>query len=147
MIEGLHYFREFESKKESEIKFWLPRYFPKRIRVIITADRNSKSYANLCKRKCTIIEVEKNLLVVHDILGTLQKKVFIMPKNFVDSFLAILKDRIREGEIDRTSVKILAAIFCPYETPGIYSKESADLPKIQSILTSIDFAELYCLLI
>ena len=47
IIEGLDKFVEHDSEEESIIKFWLPKFFPKRVKVIVTADKGSKSFAYL----------------------------------------------------------------------------------------------------
>lgn len=139
VIEGLQYFTEFESKKESEIKFWLPRSFPKNIRVIITADRKSKSYANILKRNCLVLDVDRNTFTNSDILSTLRNKSFFMPIDYVEKIMADLKEMGEDLELDRTTVKTFACIFCPYETLNILTKDQVDLTKIEEILRSIDF--------
>lgn len=142
MIEGLSHFTEFESRRESEIKFWLPKYFPKNIRVIITVDKNKPSYANLIKRGCQILEIGKNPFESKDLFLTLEKRSFLMPPDYVKDFLANLKEKGEDCNLERTSMKTLVAVFCPYETPGIFSKDMADMPKVSSILSSLDFATL-----
>lgn len=143
IIEGLHYFTEFGSKRESEIKFWLPKYFPKRIRVIVTASKNSKTYANLLKRKCQMFEFDKSMFVPTDVFITLSQKSFLMPEEYNRTFLDTLKEITEECYLDRSCVKGLASAFCPYETKNIYSKEMADMTNISKILYSIDFASEY----
>lgn len=139
IIEGLQYFTEFESKKESEIKFWLPRSFPKFVRVIITADRKSKSYANLMKRNCQVLDFDRNLFVSTDMISFLKKKKSIMDDEYVKKFYGELKELAEDLEFDRTMVKTLACKFCPYETHNILSAEDVDKEKVKSILTSINF--------
>jgi len=44
IIEGLESFKDLGSNVESNIKFWLPKTFPKNIKVITTAAKSSKAY-------------------------------------------------------------------------------------------------------
>lgn len=142
IIEGLNYFTEFGSKRESEIKFWLPKYFPKKIRVIVTANKASKTYSNLLKRNCSMYEFDKSMFVPKDIFTTLNQKSFFMPEEYNTSFLATLKEITEECYLDRSCVKSLASTFCPYETKNIFTRDQADIPKISKILNSIDFANM-----
>lgn len=141
VIEGLQYFTEFDSKKESEIKFWLPRYFPKNIRVIISADKKSKSYASLVKRNCQILEIDRYVFSSEDTLSVLRRKSFIMPSEYVDTFIENMREMAEELEFDRTTVKSLASTFCPYETPNILTKDQVDASKIATILQSVDLTQ------
>lgn len=139
ILEGLQYFTEFESKKESEIKFWLPRSFPKNVRVIITADKRSKSYANLQKRNCQFLDVDRNLFISTDIIGALLKKKCFMGNEYVLKFIEELKELAEDLEFDRTMVKTLTCTFCPYETPGILGIDQVNLAKVEAIVNSINF--------
>jgi hypothetical protein len=39
VFEGIDYFVDRGTNKEGNISFWLPKYFPKNVKVIVTADR------------------------------------------------------------------------------------------------------------
>jgi hypothetical protein len=39
VFEGIDYFADRDTNREGNIAFWLPKYFPKHIKVIVTADR------------------------------------------------------------------------------------------------------------
>jgi hypothetical protein len=39
VFEGIDYFHDRGTGKEGNIAFWLPKYFPKNVKVIVTADR------------------------------------------------------------------------------------------------------------
>ena len=43
VFEGIDYFFDRNSGKEGNIAFWLPKYFPKNVKVIVTADGESES--------------------------------------------------------------------------------------------------------
>lgn len=143
VIEGLHNFVEFETKQESEIKFWLPKYFPKRVRVIVTADNRSKSFNYLKKKLSTIVTVDKNSIVADDALDDLKTKKSFMSADYLQNFLELLKEKSDEGYLDRTCVKALSASFCPHQTPQIVPTEKVDLHVIRKILSSVDFEQMF----
>ena len=41
VFEGIDYFTDRNNGKEGNIAFWLPKFFPKNVKVIVTADRES----------------------------------------------------------------------------------------------------------
>jgi hypothetical protein len=41
VFEGIDYFTDRNNGKEGNIAFWLPKLFPKNVKVIVTADRES----------------------------------------------------------------------------------------------------------
>ena len=47
VIEGIEHFKDTETGRESNLKFWLPKVFPDRIKFIITADTESTSHTYL----------------------------------------------------------------------------------------------------
>lgn len=42
--------------REANVSFWLPKYFPKNIKVIVTAEKNSNSM-RILKPSCQIIPI------------------------------------------------------------------------------------------
>lgn len=44
VIEGIDCFIDTTNHKEAIVAFWLPRFFPKRIKIICTADKHSNSF-------------------------------------------------------------------------------------------------------
>ena len=143
IFEGLQFFTEFESKKESELKFWFPKSFPKNIRVIITANKSSKSYANILKRNSINPQIDWSLFNSKDILSSIQDRIFFMPQDYVSKIFSDIKELSEELYMDRTAIKTLISTFCPYETDGILTKDQVDLNKTSSILTSINVYEEY----
>jgi len=143
VIEGLHNFVEFETKQESEIKFWLPKYFPRRVRVIVTVDSRSKSFNYLKKKLSTVITVDKNLIVSDDALEELKTKQSFATDEYLRDFLEQIKEKADEGYLDRSCVKALSASFCPHLTPKIVPTDKVDLQFIRKILSSVDFEQMF----
>jgi len=142
IIEGINNFVEFDTKLESEIKFWLPKYFPKRIRIIVTSEPSNKNFKYLAKKGCQIIEIHPQTEFISDAINELNQKNYIMPKRYVDNFLEFLQKKAETDQLDRTSTKAIAATFCPYETKGILTKSQVSLDKVEAILSPLDLPSL-----
>lgn len=52
VFEGIDYFIDRANGKEGNIAFWLPKYFPKNVKVIVTADGQSESMRYFNKLGC-----------------------------------------------------------------------------------------------
>ena len=143
VLEGLHNFVEFDTKQESEIKFWLPKTFPKRIRVIVTTSSSSKSYNYLQRLGSTIVNIDKNSITHNDAIADLKSKNSLMDPEYVDQFVATLIEKVEADFLDRTSVKSLALSFCPYETKNILERADVDVEAVKKILSGIDYDELW----
>jgi hypothetical protein len=52
VIEGIENFLDADTGRESNIAFWLPRNFPKNIKVIVTTTSSSEALAYFTKIGC-----------------------------------------------------------------------------------------------
>lgn len=57
VIEAVDRFTDQEVGKEANIAFWLPERFPKNVKVIVTARKQSESIQHLERIGCEIIDV------------------------------------------------------------------------------------------
>lgn len=76
VIEGIENFIEPETRKESSLKFWLPSSFPQGVRVIVTAEPDSRSAEYLRNLGCKSIKVTANEEVVQNYIERMKKKTF-----------------------------------------------------------------------
>ncbi|CAK69854.1 unnamed protein product (macronuclear) [Paramecium tetraurelia] len=57
IFEGIDNFRDMlDVHREANVSFWLPKYFPKNIKVIVTAEKNSNSM-RILKPSCHVIPI------------------------------------------------------------------------------------------
>lgn len=139
LIEGLDKFVDHDSDVESNIKFWLPKYFPKRFRVIVTTDRDTKSYEYLKKLGCRILSIEMSEQTISSIMESFFDKKFIMPKSYVDSLAEVLNEKISSGKLTGTLLfKTAVACLCPYDVPGHSPDRLVQIDKIREILLDFD---------
>jgi hypothetical protein len=58
LIEGIdHFIDQGTLNKESSVAFWLPKFFPNRIKVICTADKHSQAYDYLKSKGSPILNI------------------------------------------------------------------------------------------
>ena len=120
IIEGLDKFVEHDSEEESIIKFWLPKFFPKRVKVIVTADKGSKSFAYLQKLGCQTIMLDTSQQTMTQVIKNYENRKFVMPATYSQAFMNILKSKIDKGLILKTLfIKTAISCLCPYESSGI----------------------------
>ena len=60
VIEGVDRFTDQEIGKEANIAFWLPERFPKNVKVIVSARRQSESIQHLERIGCEVIDVKSD---------------------------------------------------------------------------------------
>lgn len=57
VFEGIDYFLDKNNGKEGNIAFWLPKCFPKNVKVIVTADKESESMRYFNKLGCRKVSI------------------------------------------------------------------------------------------
>ena len=64
VFEGIDYFLDKNNGREGNIAFWLPRVFPKNVKVIVTADRDSESMKYFNKLECHRVSMPSDVGVM-----------------------------------------------------------------------------------
>jgi hypothetical protein len=57
VFEGIHLFKDPETGEESNISLWLPRVFPKRIKVIVSCENGTQAMKYFQNSNLEIVEV------------------------------------------------------------------------------------------
>lgn len=117
IIEALEQFKDHDSGLESNLRFWLPRIFPNRIRFIVTADPGCESYAYLKSIKCETLQVsvEKSLYV--SIINSLKNRKHFCTEEHHKKCYEIVEYKFQENKIDNALyIKTFCSAFAPYES-------------------------------
>jgi len=78
VFEGIDYFLDRNSGKEGNIAFWLPKIFPKNVKVIVTADRESESMKYFTKLGCQKVNIPYDINIMKSMIKNhLDKKLCI----------------------------------------------------------------------
>ena len=142
VIEGLESFKDLGSNVESNIKFWLPKTFPKNIKVITTAAKNSKAYKYLKKNGCHTIKLRSDSQMLGDKITALDNRQYFCTLEHRDHVFAIINQRIREKKISSLFMKTTIACFAPYASKGIINYGEVDPLVVQKILAQLDFSQI-----
>ena len=68
MFEGIDYFLDRGTGKEGNIAFWLPKYFPKNVKVIVTADGESESMKYFNNLECQKVDIPSDITVAKNMI-------------------------------------------------------------------------------
>jgi hypothetical protein len=90
VFEGIDYFVDRGTSKEGNIAFWLPKYFPKNVKVIVTADRESESMNYFNKLNCPRVNIPVDMQIIRTMMKTQLNKRLCFEGPVVDSLMKIL---------------------------------------------------------
>ena len=99
VIEGIEHFKDAETGRESNLKFWLPKVLPDRIKFIITAEKSSTSHAHLTNIGCDVISLmpeKKDQQMFENMLITLKNKNYFVPSDHVDRIINCIRNDFHE---------------------------------------------------
>lgn len=139
LIEAIDKFREKDNITESRLKFWFPKYFPKKFRVIVTASKSSQAYAYLKKQGCQIMKLETTQDTLHSLLRSYRKRNFVMDEEYKKKIFEIVQKKITEETCEDTLlIKTIIGCLCPYQTPLIVNLTPEGAERIHYVLASFD---------
>lgn len=147
VIEGIDYMEELDaSRKEAHPKFWLPKVLPDRVRVIVTADAQSKSNRYLSKIKCHKITIELEKNVISSVIDKYQNKASFVSEDhkkrvFEAVSRKIEKERADGQELNTFFTKAFLSIFCPYPS-GIISSDQLSVERVMQVFRDFNYEKL-----
>lgn len=143
VLEGVDNFHDEDSKSESALKFWLPKFFPKRVRVILTASPNSKSKEYLKSLGCTIMNLSSDKRMVRRLLEeqTLdpEKRGLGGQRHFERLKEVIEKQLDDKGKVSLMFAKCLLSLFSPKIDDFCINRERES---ISNIVTRVEYTKL-----
>lgn len=143
VLEGIDNFHDEDSKNDSALKFWLPKFFPERIRVILTTNPKSKSKEYLKSLGCTIMTLNSDKRMVRRFLDdrTLENTAVPIggPKH-----LELLKEVIEKhlenrGKVSMMFTKCVFDLFSP-RIEDFEWKHIKD--RLAGLVTRVDYSKL-----
>ncbi|CAD8127534.1 unnamed protein product [Paramecium sonneborni] len=137
IFEGIDNFRDIlDMHKEVNVNFWLPKYFPSNIKVIVTANKQSTSI-KLLKPDCYEVPIESDKTVFKQIVNHhLAKNLFIQNINHLLDIFIQFGYKLRNQPV---FVKSYFSVFIPYPSEGIVEQNEIDLNLIEDILTPLNY--------
>ena len=142
VIDRVDRFIDPSMSKEANIAFWLPRILPEKVRVIITCDKNSESYAYFIKNKANILEISSDVEITNFIIKrNSEKEQFVEPEiktKIMECFHSFNDNLKKDCKFVETFLTSL--LPCPnFLIPQIGKREKGEL---NQILKTLDFAKL-----
>ena len=128
IIEALEQFKDPDSGLESNLRFWLPRVFPNRIRFIVTADPGCDSYAYLKSIKCETLHVSVERSLYTSIINSLKDRKHFCTEEHHRKCYEMIQGKFEENKIDNALyIKTFCSAFVPYESLDLISEN--ELPR------------------
>lgn len=95
VFEGIDYFHDRTSGKEGNIAFWLPRCFPKHVKVIVTADGESESMKYFDRLGCQKVAIPYDPSLMRSMIRQYLEKQLCVQGAIKAQLLAVLEEGIK----------------------------------------------------
>ena len=142
IIEGIEHFKDFDTRMESNLKFWLPRVFPDRVRFIITVDQHSMAHNYLTGIGSEVIHMSVEKKLYFEMIQSMKARPHFCTKEHHAKCYKTIEQEYENDEIDNTLyIKSFCSAFVPYETKSILNSSEIDpniRKKINSVMTYVD---------
>ena len=103
LIEGVNLFVEQDQDWEIDLKFWLPRELPPRVKIILTIEEGSHNLSYLQKIGCRFIQVNNQEQTHRGMVKLLRQRQFYATERVVDGVFDMLEKRAGQEEGNITS--------------------------------------------
>ena len=143
VIEGINQFNELDTGMPADLKFWLPKTFPRRIKFIVTAGINTSAHDYLKNIKCErlLLTVDKSLYT--EMIKDLNENQAVCSSDNQKKCHDIIQKKMGEESIPNILfLKIFYSAFCPYESPELVTGEQISKSKIDKILKDLDWEKI-----
>lgn len=121
MLEGLENFRDPETNLESSLKFWLPKTFPDRVRVIVTVSPNSKSSKYMRALGCPVVPIVAEKKIMRNWIDKLRvedQKNLMVSAAHVKKLADVLEEKVTDENVKMIFVKAMICLLCPKVDPN-----------------------------
>ena len=113
VFEGIDYFLDKNNGREGNIAFWLPRIFPKNVKVIVTADRDSESMKYFNKLECHRVSMPSDVGVMRGMVKSHFEKELCVEGSIKNELMAMLEENIKKPEVTSLYVKVYMNCLLP----------------------------------
>ncbi|CAD8126406.1 unnamed protein product [Paramecium sonneborni] len=137
VFEGIDNFREIlDMHREANVNFWLPKYFPTNIKVIVTAEKQSASM-RLLKPDCQVIPIVSDKTVMKQTVNHHLAKHLLIQNidNLLDIFISF-NYKVRNQPV---FVRSYFSVFIPYPTEGVVEQNEVDQTLVEDILHPLNY--------
>lgn len=143
VLEGVDNFQDEDSKAESALKFWLPKFFPERVRVILTASPNSKSKEYLKSLGCTIMSLTSDKRMVRRLLDETDadpSMIGLGGQAHFDRLKQVIETHIEsKGKVSLMFAKCVLSVFSPKLDD---QRLKRDRDNVASVVSKVDYLTL-----
>lgn len=133
VIEGAHLILDGDKGLENNLKFWLPKFFPERVRFIISLEQGSFNFEYFHSFGCCVLDLACDRKTVFGVLEYFEKKRFFIRNGFVRDMFKVLKGILgRLEHVNEFFVEVFVCCFMPFSENEDLDDEEA-IEKIMEI--------------
>jgi len=117
VFEGIDYFVDRGTGKEGNIAFWLPKYFPKNVKVIVTADRDSESMKYFNNLNCQKVVIPSDSTIVKTMIKWQGDKQLCVKGPIKEKLFCILDNNMKRFEVNSLYTQSYLSCLLPEKIP------------------------------
>lgn len=129
---------------ESALKFWLPKTFPERVRVIVTASPNSKSSKYMKALGCPVVPILAEKKIMRTWLENLEreeKSKMLVEPDHIKRLTELIDQKLSDENVKMIFVKSLMGMLAPKPYQGM-EDEAKERELFRSYLGRLDWKKL-----
>jgi len=143
VFEGINLFRDPDTREEANVGLWLPKHFPARIKVIITAESDSAALTYFEKVGCEVITIESEPLIPSTLTSNLlNRPSFIIDQDYKSRIIQILGKLPQDVQTNSLFIKTYLSMLLPYPSDKLLKDSDINKEEFKSIFQKIDFHKL-----
>ena len=105
VIEGVNLFVEQNHGWENDLKFWLPRELPPRVKIILTIEEGSHNIAYLQKIGCKFLPLETDKATRLEFAKSFREGKFLASSEFGEELLNLVSKKVEEEKVTSGFIK------------------------------------------
>ncbi len=131
IIEGAHLIVEKNKDIESNFKFWLPKYLPERVRMIITLEETSFNLNYFQNIGCSIVSMKSNNETAQKFMRVLRNRDYLPNSSYVNKMFFLLSKLLKKiPDVTNFFVEVYISCLIPYFKGGQSKLEEKVFQKI-----------------
>jgi hypothetical protein len=144
VLEGLENFRDPDTNLESSLKFWLPKTFPDRVKVIVTASPNSKSSKYMRSQGCNVVSITADKKIMRNWLTNLERQDHVgllADKAHVNRLTEMIDYKLSNENVKMIFVKAMMGLLAPAIYIGV-EDEQREKEMFRQFFSRLDWGKL-----
>ncbi|EAS04845.2 Sm protein (macronuclear) [Tetrahymena thermophila SB210] len=141
IIEGIDQFIDQQYNKEANVAFWLPKFFPEHIKLIVTCDKSSQANSYFRSIGCDILKIPVEVSIVQNMIDRHSKRPLFINDTLKEKHINFLK-HFDEKCKNQSFYKIFLCSLLPYPVDDIITQQDIPEGTFEKIFEKLDYDKL-----